>query len=412
MFCGPNNCGKSLLLKLIKRNKGKSAYLMQVNRFYHVFYIQPQQRNENELDQFEQQFLNQFAKEDQNHEQNFINLQQLIVSLDDNTRDTLWALCGKLLNTNIDMKKTDPNNDLSMRYIDMDGQNVSIGSTGTRLLLTILGMCFDKRFKILLIDEPELGLSPRVQNTLSNFFQDQEERKKYFPHLEEIYLATHSHIFLSRKDIQDNFAIVRNKNCVSIDQIIDIYSFNNLQFNLLGNDLNLMFLPSAIIIVEGPTDQIYIERIVRTRFPGRRITVFNTQGDGGIPRRVRDMSETLGSLSSSPFCERLFVVLDSTHTRSEIEKLKRQGVMEDNIIIWSANGIEYFYPEDIIRAIFSCDPKEWKKEFEMHDDTLRFRGIEKRKRQLCEDVVSRIDKETKLPDELVEKLLTKIDKVV
>jgi predicted ATP-dependent endonuclease of OLD family len=98
-----------------------------------------------------------------------------------------------------------------MRYIEMNGQNVSIGSTGTRLLLTILGTCLDTRFGTLLIDEPELGLGPKIQNALSRFFQDAEEREKYFPHIDEIYIATHSGLFLSRSDIRDNFYMYQRK---------------------------------------------------------------------------------------------------------------------------------------------------------------------------------------------------------
>ncbi len=49
-----------------------------------------------------------------------------------------------------------------MRYVDMDGQNLSVGSTGTRLLMTILGLCMDPAFESILIDEPELGLGPKI----------------------------------------------------------------------------------------------------------------------------------------------------------------------------------------------------------------------------------------------------------
>jgi hypothetical protein len=47
-----------------------------------------------------------------------------------------------------------------MRYIDVAGQNLSVGSTGIRLLVTVLGLCMDEVFHTILIDEPELGLGP------------------------------------------------------------------------------------------------------------------------------------------------------------------------------------------------------------------------------------------------------------
>lgn len=44
----------------------------------------------------------------------------------------------------------------------MDGENLRYGSSGTRLLLTLLGILLDERFTTVLIDEPELGLSVRI----------------------------------------------------------------------------------------------------------------------------------------------------------------------------------------------------------------------------------------------------------
>ena len=83
----------------------------------------------------------------------------------------------------------------------------------------------DERFTSILIDEPELGLSPKVQTALSTFFQDQEERKKYFPHLERVYLATHSHLFLARSDIMSNYVVTKTGKRVTLARVQDIGEF-------------------------------------------------------------------------------------------------------------------------------------------------------------------------------------------
>jgi predicted ATP-dependent endonuclease of OLD family len=180
VLAGANNSGKTLILKNIKRTLGRSAYLIGANRFYHVYHFQSALRDPSDLDQFENQFVQQFLQEQYNYEQNFLDLQRVIVNMSDAERNALFELCGRLLGSSLAMRKVQEDNDLSPRYIDMDGQNVSRGSTGVRLLLTILGICMDTRLSTVLIDEPELGLGPRIQEAVSKFFQDVDLRREYF----------------------------------------------------------------------------------------------------------------------------------------------------------------------------------------------------------------------------------------
>ena len=172
VLAGPNNSGKSLTLRWLKYTLGRSAYFVGTNRFYHVYHFSTGIREPNELDQFESNFQSHFNDERHNHEQNVFDLSRIIIGLSNKRRDELFALCGELIGNGFSLKKVDDLNDLSPRYIDMDGQNLSVGSTGTRLLMTILGLCMDDRFSAILIDEPELGLSPRIQNSLSSFFSE------------------------------------------------------------------------------------------------------------------------------------------------------------------------------------------------------------------------------------------------
>jgi predicted ATPase len=205
VLSGGNNSGKSLVLKWLKHTMGKTAYMVGTNRFYHVYHFSAALRDPNELDQFENQFQSNFWSEQYNYEQNYIDLNRIILGLSDSQRSSFFELCGRLIGSSFSLQRVQPDNELSVRYIDVGGQNLSVASTGTRLLMTILGICMDDRFKTLLIDEPELGLSPRVQSALVAFLQDPVERPKYFPHLKQVLLATHSHLFLHRNDLTSNY---------------------------------------------------------------------------------------------------------------------------------------------------------------------------------------------------------------
>lgn len=401
-LAGANNSGKSLWLKHLKRSLGSSAYMVGTNRFYHVYHFQNMLRDPNQLQQFEHQFQAQFNQRETNHEQNFIDLQQVIVGLNDTQRDLLFTTCGALLGNRFELKKTDESNDLSMRYIDMDGENLSVGSTGARLLMTTIGICMDERFSTVLIDEPELGLGPRVQDALARMFEDPAARERVFPHLERIIVATHSHLFLARRELRDNLVVSKNGSTVSAEAIDSVAEFHRLQFNLLGNSFESLFLPSAIVVVEGKTDHKYVEQLFRARLSDRRITVASGQGD--VKRVVTGLRTTFGDLDSTPFRNRLFVVLDSVHQPSLLADLIGMGVLEENVVTWAQNGIEYLYPPQILSEIFHCAP-EGLGEMTIEGDLVRVGDVSRTKSALCDEVVGRMQADTEIPAELTEKLL-------
>jgi hypothetical protein len=366
-------------------------------------------RSPNELDEFENQFNQTFAQEQHNHESNFFDLNRIIIGLSNTGRDRLFDLCGSLLGCTLSLKKVDEDNDLSVRYVDMDGQNIAVGSTGTRLLMTILGICMDDRFSTILIDEPELGLSPRVQQSLVSFLVDPIERAKYFPHLAGVYVATHSHIFLNRTDIESNFVISKEAERVTLAQVRTIADFHRLQFNLLGNSLEAMFLPSAIVVTEGKTDAEYIERIMGVRFANRRISITSSGGDP--KRKLQGLREAFGDLSRSPLRSRIFVVLDSVHQPGLSRELSEMGVLPENIVVWDRNGIEYVYPPTLVGAVFSCTP-ERAGDIQITGDVVSLNGIERKKNDLKAEILSRIDSTTPLPEELERKLIERISAAI
>ena len=405
VFAGANNTGKSLVLKWLKHQIGRTAYMIGTNRFYHVYHFSSGLRDPNEIDQFKNQFNNGFYQEQYNYEQNFIDLNRIIIGLSNNRRGSLFQLCGDLIGSKFALKKVDEENDLSHHYIDMDGQNLSVGSTGTRLLMTILGICMDDRFSTILIDEPELGLGPKIQQSFASFLEDTTERQKYFPHLNRVFLATHSHLFLNRSDPQSNFIISKKDKDITLTQVSSIGDFHRLQFNLLGNSLETMFFPSAIVVVEGKTDFEYIERVLQTRFPGRRITIIGAGGD--VKRKVAALREAFGDLSKSPFRNRLFVVLDSVHQLGLSSELERMGVLTQNIVTWSRNGIEYLYPVSLLAHIYACSVDRVQ-ELTIRDDRVTLNGISKSKNELKDEILRSFHSGNALPDELESKLLNEV----
>ncbi len=402
VLAGSNNTGKTLVLKWLKQQLGRSAYMIGTNRFYHVYHFSTGLRTSTELDDLERQFNQHFGSEQYNYDQNYIDLNRIIIGLTDAKRHQLFDLCGRLLDSSITLKKVDELNELSPSYVDIDGQNLSVASTGARLLLTILGLCMDDRFDTILIDEPELGLAPRIQRALASFFQDPVGRGQIFPHLKRIFIATHSQHFLTRTDLASNFVVSKSGATITLTAVADIGAYHRLQFNLLGNSLEGLFLPAAIIFVEGPTDREYLDRVVTYRFPGRNIVLVQTNGDP--KRKIHSLKETLGDLQRNPLRSRLFVVLDRVHQKGLAAELEALGVLASNIIVWSRNGIEYVYPLSVVAPQFNTNESD-AANFALADDKVALNGIALTKRDLCTAVTKALTTATVMPIELETRLL-------
>jgi predicted ATP-dependent endonuclease of OLD family len=405
VLAGRNNSGKSLILKHLKSHLGPTAYMVGAARFYHVYHFQSGLRNPNELFEFEQQFRNQFDQEQFNYEQNVLDLQRIITGLNDSVRQRLFDLSGELLDTTFELKKVEEDNELSVRYVDMGGQNLAVGSTGARLLMTILGICMDERFETVLIDEPELGLSPGVQASFARLLSASDRRREIFPHLQHVFLATHSHLFLSRREVQDNWVVSNEGETIRARPVESVSELHRLQFNLLGNSLEDLFLPSAIVIVEGKSDFKYIERVLRVRFPDRKVTVLS--GQGNVKRVVHSLRDTFQGLQTSPFRDRIFVVVDAVHPAGLCGELVDMGVSEANVVQWSKNGIEYLYPAEILCDVFSCDVNRLA-DLRIADDRVSLGDMTLTKNELAERVAAAITADTELPDELTVGLLEKV----
>lgn len=402
VLSGANNAGKSLLLKQIKKHLGVNSYFMATNRFYHLHEIGSQLKEPNFYMNFENMFQNQLNDKRTNQEQNYYDLGRIIASLGNKKRDLLFSLCGQLVGNRFSLKSFEEDNDLSMKYIDMDGQNLSVASTGTRLLITMLGICMDENFSMVLIDEPELGLGPRIQTLLAAFFRDDEERKKHFPHLKSIIVASHSQFFLDRENLGNNYIISKSENLITAKQVSDFQEFQRLQFNFLGNALEALFLPSAFVLVEGDTDKKFLSAVFKNKWPDNKVMVINTNGD---PKKsAHGLRQVLGDLRKCPYNSRIFVVLDSVHNKSDVVALQEMGIRAESICIWRGNGIEYVYPNSILSKIYGA-PISNAEDLKVDNDFVKLNGLSKKKGELCEEVLHQLSPDTNLPSELEEKLL-------
>jgi molybdopterin-guanine dinucleotide biosynthesis protein len=123
VFSGPNNGGKTLLLKQLYFQIGQGSHLVACNRFSHVDVLNTRQIDEYEHRRYYESFSQQFHTSRQNTEDSQLKLEQVLTSLKNVQRDKLFGLSKDLLGNKFSLQRTDPESDFSPFYVDMDGEN-------------------------------------------------------------------------------------------------------------------------------------------------------------------------------------------------------------------------------------------------------------------------------------------------
>ena len=163
-------------------------------------------------------------------------------------------------------------------------------------------------------------------------------------------------------------------------------------------------MPTAIIIVEGKCDFKYIERILHVRYPNTRFSIIPAHSDNRI-REIFNISKNLfGDIQKSPYHGRIFAVIDSVHTPGLSQHLEKMGMPKENVIVWQNNGIEYYYPQEIMSEIFHSN-----NQIQINGDQIELNGLTYSKNQLVDLVISKIHSETAYNKEFLNEFILKIE---
>src|SRR5262249_12827665 len=151
----------------------------------------------------------------------------------------------------------------------------------------------------------------------------------FCPHLKQLFITTHSHIFLDRSTYSHNFVVTKKDKLISVQQVQNVSELHTLQFNMLGNDLELLYLPAAIVVVESETDAMFASKTAGFQVPRRKVAFVRAQGEGEVLKKINYFKESFEDLTSSPYHERLFVLYDKTISTSLV-RIESAGVRREN----------------------------------------------------------------------------------
>lgn len=400
VLVGRNNCGKSFLLKSLTQKWGQGASYLGPARYQNFNLLGHYTPNRNKRDERHRQFMQQWQQQQQNIDNSPVNLQQAIAELSDDQRSRLTEIIKILLGVELELRLTVEGNSMSQKYISCGGHNISYTSSGFRLITTLVTSLLDTDYDTFLIDEPELGISPEAQGILADFLFDRDHRAKYFPHIKTIVFATHSTIFLDRTQISNNYTVQKVGDEIAIRPIQNQSDFNSVHFFLLGNRFETLYLPSAIVLVEGKCDDKFIERVVTLRYPNSQISVISANSDSRIKEILNVAKGLFADIQRSPYRDRIFVVLDAVHSAGLPEQLAAMGIPKDNIVIWPKNGIEYYYPPSVVDKILGAGP-----DITIAGDVISRNGNSYNKGDLVDKVLSLLHADTKMHEEFEARFL-------
>lgn len=406
-----NNSGKSFLLKNLKGKMWSSTHLIQVNRYQNFSLIQEFSPNENEKEQFHSSFMDAI-QQPQNSENVLVWLPQAFWKLHEDKVKVLYKIIEDFFSiTKVESKNIKEWYPFSQRYVDCDGINLAYMSSGFRLCIYLLAVLLDDTFDSILIDEPELGISPELQWKLAELLLNDENRKTYFPHIKHLILATHSSIFLDKQDIGNNYMIKKTGDNISINKTKDRIQFYDIN-SFLWNRFETLWLPSVIICVEWETDEKFLQKVMNLRFPDLRVSVLDSAHyenskwwESKISWIIYLLNKFVWEFQDSPYRNRIFILVDSSFKEKDKEKIISKWLLDENFKILSQNGIEYYYPQEILDKIFKT--KKYQVSFNTKGEIF-FWDVVFSKKELNNKVVDLLSVDNEYPSEF-EKFIKKFE---
>ncbi|MBP9773850.1 MAG: AAA family ATPase [Candidatus Peribacteraceae bacterium] len=204
---------------------------------------------------------------------------------------------------------------------------------------------------LILIDEPEIHLQSDLQKKLYRFLK----RISF-----QTILSSHSHLFLDKEIIKNNFNLERNSEGKLAIKRCNQLEFADAQFRLLGNSLDDFFIPDNILLVEGKFDKFVLSKcLILMGKEELSLQILDCGGYAEIPNKADRYDQVLnnilrGTTALKEYIKKnLRIIADGDVDEEKIKGWKRTFNLTDDKVFhlkeWQ-KGLEYLYPESLIRS--------------------------------------------------------------
>lgn len=219
--------------------------------------------------------------------------------------------------------------------------------TGFRSIFSILTALTDSRMRLILIDEPERSLEPRLQKRLKALLMEECENRS-------IIVATHSHLMLNHDKHERNIVVVKSDaGQVTLRPINSEAMLMDVAFDLLGNSLQDLFLPGNFLIVEGASDQTICNRAAKLMgISSNVVKILSATGIDKTEGLVKSIENTLRLLIAdySPYAKRIVTLLDAPNSETKKIVADIQKFIGDRCFLLTEDSLEKYVPESLYQS--------------------------------------------------------------
>lgn len=212
------------------------------------------------------------------------------------------------------------------------------GSGISILTALAISISFTQQSKIpfiVLIDEPELHLHADLQKHLYHYLLNSDF---------QTIVSTHSHLFIDKVTHSNNliFSKTMENNTPIIASKIDV---SDLQFRLLGNSLEDLYIPERLLIVEGKHDRDIIAKCLELLgHSNLDIQIICAGGKSNIPTKTEQYTEVINE------------VLNANNWYSKYLNKSLKIIVDGDVTIGTVNGWAMTHTFDKATQIFHIDP--------------------------------------------------------
>ncbi len=220
--------------------------------------------------------------------------------------------------------------------------SVMFQGSGLRSIFGILAALTDDNIKLLLIDEPELGLEARYQKLLRDLLVEASKTR-------QIIVSTHSHLFLNRRSYQFNYKVVRTNGQISLTPVSSQEDLYDITFKMLGSSAEDLFFPNNFLIVEGATDQIIANKIMELKeIDQTKIKVVSASGIDNVENVINAVYNSVLPfvVADSPYKDNIVALIDQPNNQSQQTHNKLKTVLGTRLFELCSPSLEEFYPEE------------------------------------------------------------------
>ena len=212
---------------------------------------------------------------------------------------------------------------------------------------------------LFLIDEAELHLHPTAQRNLKQALFEICSRG------DQVFVNTHSSVMITDNfEQQKIFKVEKIEKTTEITEVMKGIERQNIVYDLLGGLPTDLLLPLNFMIVEGESERIFLDIIMKRFYPDKpSLKVISASGFAAQAGRVVNAIDKIYQPLSSIYGDKVTILLDAPNATNlsehqDFRKKYNEIVSSDRLFNLNVTSLEDYYPADVVGEHSKNDKRE------------------------------------------------------